>query len=234
MADWDQNSPTLFENINRVECDLEFQSAQRTKPTLALIKAWHRDTMVGLTVPNPAYVGNFRGEPGAVGVGIVVGRVIGVLGEPDFPGYPGLHSTKVAAAVSAFEKKLQGDVAALDKRYPVGANLNVVGFETVIALAAWAHSEWVRMHPFANGNGRTARYLANFILARYDIGPVVRVRPRPGGDCEAAAVESMTGNHAPTIKVFVQMIADYSSVNAQVAAAAAHAPKVKSTTAKKP
>ena len=94
------------------------------------------------------------------------------------------------------------------------------------------------MHPFANGNGRTARYLANFIFTRRDIGPVVRVRPRPSGAYEAAALEAMAGNHTPTIKVFVQMIANYSSVNAQAEAAAAHAPKVKakpaSKTAKKP
>ena len=104
-----------------------------------------------------------------------------------------------------------GRVAALDKRYSASLDLDVAGFADVIDLAAWAHSEWVRIHPFVNGNGRTARYLANFVFTRYGIGPVVCVRPRPGGDYEAAAADSMNGSRAATVNVFIKMIADQSS-----------------------
>ena len=68
---------------------------------------------------------------------------------------------KIDAAANAFERALQRAVAALDTRYPQGQELDVDGLAAVIDLSAWAHAEWVRMHPFANGNGRTARIWAS-------------------------------------------------------------------------
>lgn len=40
-----------------------------------------------------------------------------------------------------------------------------------IDVAAWAHYELVRIHPFADGNGRTARELAGLILKRNGMYP---------------------------------------------------------------
>lgn len=41
-----------------------------------------------------------------------------------------------------------------------------------VALAAWAHCELGRIHPFADGNGRLARLLMNAILIRGGYSPV--------------------------------------------------------------
>lgn len=213
MADWDQDSPQLAANIASVANLLDSQAKARVQPTLALIKSWHAATMLGLTVPNPAFVGSFRGEPGLIGVGVTIGGVSGV------------RSTDVAGEVATFEKKLRSDVAVLDKAYPPGVAMDVAGFAKVINLAAWAHSEWVRIHPFANGNGRTARFLANFIFTRYDIGPVVRVRPRPGGEYEKAAKAAMSRDPTPTAGVFVDMIAAQVSPASTRKAKAAARPK---------
>jgi Fic family protein len=207
MPDWDKDSPELWDNIDRVQSRLEHEAVQRLRPTLKLIKSWHVDTMQGLTADKPEYIGKFRGEPGVEGIGVRIG------------GVPGVHSTRVAAEVRVFEAELQRRVAALDRRYSASLDLDVAGFADVIDLAAWAHSEWARIHPFVNGNGRTARYLANFVFTRYGIGPVVSVRPRPGGDYEAAAADSMNGSHAATVNVFIQMIADQSSGKSQAVAA---------------
>ena len=45
-----------------------------------------------------------------------------------------------------------------------------------IELAAYAHHELVRIHPFVDGNGRTARLLMNLILMREGYPPVVIIK----------------------------------------------------------
>lgn len=41
-----------------------------------------------------------------------------------------------------------------------------------IELAAWTHAEFVRIHPFVDGNGRTARLIMNYQLMRHGFLPV--------------------------------------------------------------
>lgn len=94
------------------------------------------------------------------------------------------------------------------------------GVSAVIDLAAWAHAEWIRIHPFANGNERTARVWANLLLMRYELPPAVALRPRPGGGYGAAGAAAMRGEWQPTRRVFRGMVLSV------VAAAPANAKKV--------
>jgi Fic family protein len=100
-----------------------------------------------------------------------------------------VRPANVASELALFESEL--------RRKLVGASGNS-NIESKAELAAWAHGDWVRIHPFANGNGRIARLLANWILYRLEAKPVVVLRPRPGGDeYQRAAMESMRdGSHA--------------------------------------
>ncbi|MFD1403006.1 Fic family protein [Robinsoniella peoriensis] len=41
-----------------------------------------------------------------------------------------------------------------------------------IELAAWTHAEFVRIHPFLDGNGRTARLIMNYQLLRNGFLPI--------------------------------------------------------------
>lgn len=41
-----------------------------------------------------------------------------------------------------------------------------------IELAAWTHAEFVRIHPFLDGNGRTSRLLMNYQLLKNVFLPV--------------------------------------------------------------
>ncbi len=41
-----------------------------------------------------------------------------------------------------------------------------------IELAAWVHAEFVRVHPFPDGNGRTSRLIMNYILMENDFPPI--------------------------------------------------------------
>ena len=44
--------------------------------------------------------------------------------------------------------------------------------ENVIELAAWTHAEFVRIHPFADGNGITSRLIMNYQLMAHGFLPV--------------------------------------------------------------
>ncbi len=83
----------------------------------------------------------------------------------------GLPPADVSGALAAFERTLQRAVSVLDARYASGHDLDADGLAAVIDLCAWAHAEWIRIHPFANGNGRTARIWANALLMRYGLPP---------------------------------------------------------------
>ncbi len=41
-----------------------------------------------------------------------------------------------------------------------------------IELAAWSHAEFVRIHPFQDGNGRTSRLIMNYQLMSYGFLPI--------------------------------------------------------------
>ena len=43
---------------------------------------------------------------------------------------------------------------------------------STLELAAWVHAEFVKIHPFSDGNGRTARLLMNYILMADDFLPI--------------------------------------------------------------
>lgn len=48
-----------------------------------------------------------------------------------------------------------------------------------IELAAWTHAEFVRIHPFPDGNGRTSRLIMNYQLMKNDFLPIsIKVEER--------------------------------------------------------
>lgn len=51
-------------------------------------------------------------------------------------------------------------------------DINIKEFSSVPELAAWTHAEFVKIHSFQNGNGRTARLLLNYQLMLNDYPPI--------------------------------------------------------------
>jgi Fic/DOC family len=196
VADWDEDSPRLRQNLAQVLRDVRDSALRRDTPRVDAARQWQVDTLAGLQVPKAAYVGRFRGEPGIRNVHVAIGSAHGV------------PPAEVAEQLRRFEQRLQRATAALDERYPADAALDTDGLAAVIDLCAWAHAEWVRIHPFANGNGRTARLWANFFLMRYGLPPVVRLRPRPDGGYGAASARAMAGDWQPTASVIRQWLID--------------------------
>jgi len=193
VPDWDEDSPQLRRNLQRVLEEIVDQAEQRETPTVEIARRWQRLFMHGLKA-EPRYVGAFRGEPGLERTGVKIGR------------YRGAPAARVSQELKEFEEKLQAAVAGLDLDIPIGAKLNRDQRDAVIYLCAWAHAEWVRIHPFANGNGRTARLWANFLALRYGLPPFVRLRPRPNDGYEEAGAKAMQGDWLPTATVFRRLL----------------------------
>ena len=197
MPDWDDDSPRLHTNLNAVLDTLAAEAPRRRRFSVEHAREWQRRTMAGLQVPDTSYVGTFRGEPGLEDVEVVIG---GAYGAP---------AADVATELAAFERTLLAVVEQLDARYPNPDDLDTDGLEAVIDLAAWAHAEWVRIHPFANGTGRTARLWANAIFLRYGIEPVIRLRPRPGHGYGMAGAAAMRGDWQLTAAAFRRVLGEY-------------------------
>lgn len=193
MADWDQDSPRLRQNLARILELIANDSAQRKTPTLELARNWQRTFLEGLKV-DPRYVGAFRGESGLERTGVKVGR------------FWGAHPSNVAQELREFEEKLQAAASRFDQALPIGKDLSGDEVDAVIDLCAWAHAEWIKIHPFANGNGRTARLWANFLAMRYGLPPFVTLRPRPDDGYEAAGARAMRGRWEPTAATFRRML----------------------------
>jgi len=74
---------------------------------------------------------------------------------------------------------------------------------TPIELAAIFHHRFVQIHPFAEGNGRTARLLMNAVLMRHGYPFIVNITHRDRGKYLRALSEADTGNPS----AFVNLVA---------------------------
>lgn len=204
VPDWDADSDQLTQNLKSAYRASRDAAFARERPTLRMAQDWHATTLKDLTVPADVLsqlsvtadtlAGRFRGEPGLehceVGIGV----------------HRGTPAFLVAEELARFEERVQIATAALDAIIPQGdAPATADLLNAVIELCAWVHAEWVRIHPFANGNGRTARIWSGFIAMRYGLPPFVRLRPRPDDGYGAACNAAMTGDWAPTAEVFRRM-----------------------------
>ncbi len=197
MPDWDEESPTLRKNLAQVTQEISRTAKRRETPVHQWVRRWHSMMMRGLEVPAPEYVGAFRGEPGVENIGVEIG------------GRRGVVSTEVVGELRRFESTLQALVANLDSVVPVGHELNADELAAVLDLCAWAHAEWVRIQPFVNGNGRTARIWANSLAKRYGLPGFVRLRPRPDEGYAQAGIKAMQGEWKPTAVLFRRMLDDF-------------------------
>jgi Fic family protein len=204
MPDWEEDGERLQSNVLRALERAGQHARERRRVTLDDLRAWHRTVMEGLDIPealelgiDPArLVGEFRGPPNLPGVENGVGA------------HAGTPSARVALECEAFIRRLQAMLAALDELWPIERldELTEEGLVAIARAAAWAHGEWIRIHPFANGNGRTARLLANAILERYGLRPVVRTRPRPEGSYVIAATLGTLGDYSPMERYIVAQL----------------------------
>lgn len=193
-------------NVQGVLRRIVADAPDRSEPSLDVAARWHQEVYAGIQVPSPSYLGNPRDSDPA---------------HPDLLDYEvrvgskqGLPAAQVPEALQTYVARVRGAVEAFDAALPPGQPPSTESeLLDVVELAAVTHGEWVRIHPYANGNGRVARLWANWVAVRYGLPPFVRVKPRPGGSLyEAAAMASMgsptsfTGHNGPTTAVFVDLL----------------------------
>ena len=201
---WDGDPPqslsVIATNIAGVAQTVAGQASARVRPSLDLAFDWHRAIYRNVPLPVAYYAGEPRDSdpryPELIDYEIEVG------------GLAGVDAADVPAAVAVFEQGMQTAAAALDQVIAAGAiPASATTLAGVIRLAAIAHGEWVRIHPFANGNGRIARCWANFVALRYGLPAFVTIKPRPVNLLYAqAARASMTGDHRPTEGLLAAML----------------------------
>lgn len=178
----------------------------RDEPSVAAAQDWHRRIYADVALPVPYYAGEPRDSdpafPELQGYEVEIGRSLGT------------PSTQVPRALADFEVGARRAVAPLDQAIPVRTRPSQgPELSAVISLCAVLHGEWVRIHPFANGNGRTARLWANWAALRYGLPPFVTVKPRPGAPYAVAAMASMSGDHRVAAAAFHQMLRSHLGIS---------------------
>lgn len=177
---------------------------------------WHRRLYAGCRVPRAGYVGHFRGDVGVrdlVGYEVAMGRRRLADG---FPEKVGVWSAELGIAIPSLIAGIQAGIRTLDSALEAGERpVTPDAVEAVVLLAARTHGEWIRLHPFANGNGGTGRVWANYIAMRYSLPPFVWVKPRPLESAYVRASQTsmgrppeFAGDHGPIAAVFARMLHD--------------------------
>lgn len=218
MPAWGDDAPgdaaQLGTNVAALLHQLAADASQRVMPTVTLAHDWHRTIYTGVSsVPGPHLLGAFRGSPHPdlsdheVVIADLRGQVLAVTPP----------AAEVVSHLRGVESGLVTSVVRLDALIPAGQRPQTAGeLDAVLTLAAVMHGEWIKVHPYANGNGRTARVWANWIALRYGLPPFVRIKPRPDGLLypQAAATSmasppSWIGDHTATFSLFVHLLATH-------------------------
>ena len=88
------------------------------------------------------------------------------------------------------------------------AKLNDIQEMNAIELAAWTHAEFVKIHPFEDGNGRTSRLIMNYQLMINGFLPVSIAKEDRLAYFETLESYAVDGDLQP----FAEMIADLESI----------------------
>jgi Fic family protein len=171
---WDDDvaSPRVAANLTKLALNIPAESIQsRAMPTASMARDWHRSMFEGVEVPDDAYRGGFRGDahPALVDYEATIG------------GLPTTRAASVGDEIRRLVAELQDQLTWLDEVEALedSSVLDPDFVLKVLELAAWLHCEWARIHPFANGNGRTARMWVLWLCSRYGLPQLLALRPRP-------------------------------------------------------
>lgn len=83
------------------------------------------------------------------------------------------HHSEVPSLMKELDKDLQEKLLNLKKVSPPLAEdideEELQDIESILYVAAWIQHRLTWIHPFVEGNGRTARFITNLVLERYGL-----------------------------------------------------------------
>jgi hypothetical protein len=209
---WDKDLPA---NVSRIDANFAKLRPQVVtaaldgqRPNEALLRDWHRQSVRGVRLAEPEVAGGFRGEgPPGSRLNTSLNAVRGVFGIPML----GADAARVPGLVAGFFMALEQRLDALDARVGAGEGFAAY-YRDVLVVCAWAHGEWVRIHPFADHNGSTARLMVIAVGLRYGVplklpGKPRNAMPTPGliADYNLAAGNQMLGDDQLMVTVLHQL-----------------------------
>lgn len=179
---------TAVINANVAQLDLDIATTRGTREpfTLDVVRDWHRRIHQGTKhVPRAEYIGGFRGEGS-----IHLLTYTAAFGQDPATGaqFNGAHPATVADHLAAFEQEMVAALAKWDAHIPTLAEATMSRLNVVVEDAASLYATWIRIHPFADGNGRSARVLLNWLMARYGQPLILPGRPVADRDGLVAAM----------------------------------------------
>lgn len=215
---WEADDPRdhgrIQTNVRALLDELQTTAAERRLPDRAELARWHTVLYAGCRVPSPGYVGHYRGDRVVpeltdyeVGIGLL---------QPDgLTEKVGVWAADLGVELDRALRGLHAALRWLDDRLPPGRRPTTVDeLQLVVELTALVHGEWIRLHPFANGNGRTARVWVAFVCLRYRVPLFLALKPRtPDLAYARAARDSMgrppdfVGDHSTATAVFAHLLA---------------------------
>ncbi|GAA1477097.1 hypothetical protein GCM10009623_15430 [Nocardioides aestuarii] len=168
---WDAEKfkPRITSNFKGIEAEVADSALDMVRPTSDGVRAWHAASLEGVPLAEPWVAGRYRGQgPPNSRLANCPVHVGGVFGTP-----PARVRGEVTAAFAELDRRLD----ALDARIANGESVEDV-YEDVLAVCAWIHGQWVRIHPFVDHNGSTARLLTVAVGLRYGIPLQLPGKPR--------------------------------------------------------
>lgn len=173
-----------------------------TLATAADSRPVHGFLFTGLTPTScPYYAGHYRGEL------FHCLRYYGVKIRSDpRVGYP---PEEVQHAMEQMEDRVRKGIGLLDAihRLPEAQFPKAEKLVFTAVFAASVFEPWLRIHPYANGNGHAARFIVWAILGRYEYWPNQwPIDPRPDPPYGDALVRYRNGEREPLERLIIQSL----------------------------
>lgn len=169
-VDWDDELEKRPEALARTaigaaRVDVWLQANAVVRPlTLTVIEEFHR-AMFGSVFSD--FAGRLRGEPPRY-----------IPQNVTFGPHRGVPYERVPGECAALFRRLAELTAQLDTLVTTATPDEFA--DALATVAAYTHGEFVRIHPFRNGNGRTARVCVNYFARRFGLLPLTYERPDEG------------------------------------------------------